>query len=478
MRSSVRATTRHWLHWRNVVLAGAITAAFLGSPVLGPNGGGLAAELGAGKGNLALSLEDAVSLAERNNETLLMALEDERQAGGVVREAWAGALPSIRLEGTYQRNFKKPVFFITSDSTTTRLEIGGDIETQGRLRLDQVLYAFGRVGNAVKFAGIYRNIASLGVENARSLVVFAAQEAYYRVLLMDKVIGIQRQSLVQAQSHLKDVEDKYAQGTASRFDLLRAQVEVKNREPGVIEAENDLALTVEDLKRVVGLDRDAEPFLTDSLTYQPIEVGEDDAIAEALAHRPELLSLMLNVQGRKKILAIEKAGMFPMLGLYGEIDLQGQSAKDDLLGSFDKGNRAISSSVGLALSVPIFDGLKTRGRVTQAKAALKHAGYELEQARKGIRLEVSKAVRDLGSLKQEHESQVATVGLAEEAYKIAEARFRSGLSTQLELNDVQMALDFAKTNFAQTLYEYNVAAANLERVLGRTSGSPAETERK
>jgi outer membrane protein TolC len=459
------------ISWRNIVQAGAICTVFLASPVL-------AAEPGTVTGRMALSLEDAVSLAERNNETLLMALEDERQAGGVVREAWAGALPSIKIEGTYQRNFKKPVFFITSDSVTTRLEIGGDIETQGRLRVDQVLYAFGRVGNAVKFAGIYRNMASLGVENARSQVVFAARETYCRVLLMGKVVGIQRQSLKQAQSHLKDVEDKYGQGMASRFDLLRAQVEVKNREPGVIEAENDLALSTEDLKRVVGLDRDTEPFLTDSLTYRPLGMGEDEAIVEAVAHRPELLSLTLNVQGRKKILAIEKAGMFPMLGLYGEIDLQGQSQKDDLLGSFEQGNRATSSSVGLALSVPIFDGFRTRGRVTQARAALKRAEYELEQASKGVRLEVSKAVRDLASLRKEYESQVATVGLAEEAYRIAETRFRSGLSTQLELTDAEMALDFARTNFAQTLYEYNVAAANLERVLGRTSGGLTEIERK
>jgi outer membrane protein len=466
------------ISWRNIVLAGAIGAVFLASPVFPPSGRGLAAEPGTVTGRMELSLENAVSLAERNNETLLMALEDERQAGGVVREAWAGALPSIKVEGTYQRNFKKPVFFITSDSVTTKLEIGGDIETQGRLRLDQVLYTFGRVGNAVKFAGIYKDIASLGVENARSHVVFAVRETYYRVLLMGKAVDIQRQSLKQAQSRLKDVEDKYGQGTASRFDLLRAQVEVKNREPGVIEAENDLALSTEDLKRVVGLDRGSEPFLTDSLGYQPIGIGEDDAISEAVAHRPELVSLMLNVQGRKRLLAIEKAGMFPMLGLYGEIDLQGQSRKDDLLGSFGRGNRAISSSVGLALSAPIFDGLKTRARVTQARAALKRAEYELEQARKGIRLEVSKSVRDLASLRKEYESQVATVGLAEEAYRIAQARFRSGLSTQLELNDVQMALDFARTNFAQTLYEYNVAAANLERVLGRTSGGVREIERK
>jgi outer membrane protein TolC len=424
-----------------------------------------------------LSLQEAVSLAERNNETLLMAVEDEKRASGVVREAWAGALPSLTLAGTYQGNFDKPVFFITDDSTTTKLQIGGDLETQGQLRLDQVLYAFGRVGNAVKFAGIYKNIASLGVENARSEVAYAAREAYYRVLLMDKVAGIERQSLEQAKGHLTEVEQKYAQGTASRFDLLRAQVEVKNREPGVIEAENNLALSIEDLKRVVGLDSAGEIVLTDSLTYQAIDVTAEDAIAEALAHRAEMLSLELNVEGREKLLAIEKAGMFPILGLYGQIQFQGQSSKDDPLGSFEKGNRATSTSAGVALSIPIFDGFRTRGRVAQARAGLRHSEYQLQQARKGIRLEVSKAVRDMASLRKEYESQVATVGLAEEAYRIAQTRFRSGLSTQLELTDAETALDFARTNFAQTLYKHNVAVANLERALGRASGGQLGNER-
>ncbi|MFZ1946076.1 MAG: TolC family protein [bacterium] len=477
MTSVVMTGLRHCLRWREMRLVAVLALLPLAALLAAWSPRALGAEPAAGGVTLGasevrLSLEEAVSLAERNNETTLMAIEDEKRAGGVVREAWAGALPSLTLAGTYQRNFDLPVFFVTSDSTTTEMEIGGDLETQGQLRLDQVLYAFGRVGNAVKFAGIYKNIASLGVENARSQVAYTASEAYYRVLLADKVAGIERQSLVQAQAHLREIEQKYAQGTASRFDLLRAQVEAKNREPGLIEAENNLALSIEDLKQVVGLDSADRLVLTDTLAYLPMEVTEEEAIVEALAHRAEVLSLELSVEGRKKLLAIEKAGIFPILSLYGQVQFQGQSGRDDLLGSFDKDNRAVSTSAGIALSVPLFDGFRTRGRVVQARAELKRSEYQLEQARKSVRLEVSKAVRDLASLRKEYESQVATIGLAEEAYRIAETRFRSGLSTQLELTDAETALDFARTNFAQTLYKYNVAAANLERALGRAAGGP------
>ena len=425
---------------------------------------------------MRLSLADAVSLALRHNETLLIALEDEKRAGGAVKEAWAGALPSVALQGTYQGNFKKPAFFAPEEFGGGKFEIGEDIEVLGNVRFDQVLYAFGRVGNAVQYANIFREIAALGVGNARSEVTFSARETYFRVLLMQHVVDIQRQSLEQARSHLADIEVKYSQGTASRFSLLRAQVEVKNREPEVISAENNLALTVQDLKRVLGLDDESVCILTDSLEYNPYDIGEEKAIDEALSNRPEIRSLVLNVEGRRKILSIENAGSLPILGLYGQIALQGQAHKDHPFDPFKKDHRAISASAGLALSVPIFDGFRSRGKIQQAQASLHRAQYELQRARRAVRLEVTKAVQDLQSLHREYESQVATVDLAEEACAIAETRFLNGLSTQLELTDAETALHFARTNFAETLYRYNVALANLERVLGRTAEGSHDLE--
>jgi len=415
-------------------------------------------------------------MALQKNETLLMAREDEKRASAVVKEAYAGALPSVVLQGTYQGNFKKPVFFVPEDFIEGgKLEIGEDIEMAGQLRLEQVLYAFGRVGNAVQYAKLYKDIASTAVGNARSTVAFSAKEAYYRVLLLEKVAEIRRQSIEQARLHLTDVEAKFSQGVTSRFSLLRAQVEVKNREPEVIRAENDLALAVQDLKRVLGLSGEADPILTDSLSFVYLQASEETAIVEALINRPEIRILEYSVKGRNKILAIEKAGNLPILGLYGQLQLQGQASKDGPLDPFKKGRRAISASAGLSLSVPLFDGFRSKGRVQQAQASLQRAEYELEQARKAIRLEVTKAVQDLASLQREYESQVATVSLAEEAYAIAETRFVNGLSTQLELTDGETALNLARTNFAETLYRCNVAVANLERCIGRTAAEPVTT---
>ncbi|MCU0611890.1 MAG: TolC family protein [Candidatus Eisenbacteria bacterium] len=429
-------------------------------------------------------------MALQNNEEVLIAEQGVAQAEGAVTEAYAGALPNITVQAQYTGNFKKPAFFLPAeffggedDSTNggstgessggpVKIEIGSDTEFAGALRLDQTLYAFGRVGNAVKFAGIYRRMAGLGVDAARSSVLFAVTEAYSRVLLLEKLVDIQRQGLEQARSHLRDIEEKHAQGAESRFALQRATVEVKNREPDLIRAENTLVLASQDLKRIVGIADEPDPLLSDTLGYSPMAADVNRAMAEALLNRPEIRALELNVEGQQRVVSIYKANILPVLGAFGQVSVQGQADKDDLAAAFDE-NSQVSMSAGLVFSVPVFDGFRTRGKVQQARAGLSKARHELAQARKAIRLDVTKAVQDLQGLTREYEAQRATVELAEEMYQIAETRFRSGISTQLELNDAELALNLAKTNYAETLYRYNVAVANLERASGRTAGSAA-----
>jgi outer membrane protein len=429
---------------------------------------------------IPLSVDDAVRIAQERNEALLIAIADKEKADARVKEAYSGVLPSLTFQGTYQRNFTKPAFFLPPElaqetGSAVKVEIGSDYEFNGELRLDQVLYAFGRVGNAVDYAKIYRKTAALGVGDARNTVAFSTKEAYYRVLLAEQVVGIHRRSLEQAEANLEEVQRKLSQGTVSRFDLLRAQVEVKNREPAVIGAENDLSLSMQDLKRILAMEDRPDPVLTDTLVYVPAEVDEDRAVEEAFAGRPEIQSLELNVTGMKKILAIEKANRLPTLGLFGQVLFQGQ-ANDDPLDSFDSRHRAVSSAAGIALSLPIFDGFRTKAKIQQARADLAKAEHQLDQARNAVRLEVVKAVKDLEALRRAYEAQTATVSLAEETYAIAQTRFHNGLSTQLELTDADLALAQARVNYATTLYQYDVAVANLERALGRAAEIHSDEE--
>lgn len=466
-----RSEARRSISARSIVLLIALAI----SPVaLSPQVSPLAQE------PLVLSLADAVELAVHRNEALLIAKQDLERAEGAVREAWSGALPKLELQGVYQGNFKKPAFFVPEDLAgedggDTKVEIGGDVEVQGSLRLDQVLYAFGRVGNGVKYASIFRSIAAVGVDHARSEVVFSAKEAYFTVLLMQSLVEIQHQSLRQAETHLANVEKQFHQGRASRFTLQRAKVEVKNREPALIRAENHLRLSFDDLRRMIGVEPDAVIAMRDSLGFVPVTLNRSAALDSGLQNRPELHALRLNVEGKQRILSIYKANVLPVLGLFGQVVVQGQASRRDWYKPLREENHQVSVQGGVGLSVPVFDGFKTRGQVQQARADLRKAEFELQQAQKSITLDIIKAVQDLEGLLREHEAQVATVDLAEDAYAIAKTRFENGLSTQVELNDAELAMDLARTSRAETLYRYNVALANYERALGGSTLLPSES---
>jgi len=427
---------------------------------------------------LELTMDEAIDLALRNNESVLVAEAGRDKAEGAVVEARAGALPQVSLQGSYQGNFKKPAFFAPEEFGGGKLEMGSDIEVAAQLRVDQVLYAFGRVGNALDFAGIYREIADRSVRMARDEVIYQCREAYLRLLLLEDVLHITRRTHEQLADQFELVSRRHEQGTASRFELLRSEVELKNHQPETIRAENSLELSRQDFLRITGLPTGTEFELLDSLDMPRPAFSSKDAYAEAMRARPEIQALELSVEGAEKILAIRRAGRLPVLGLYGQVILQGQSDRHHPLQPFDSEHSALSTSAGLAIQIPIFDGLRTRGQINQAAADLNRSRYELEQARRGVRLEVSQALQDLESLKGELASMGATVELAEEAYAIAESRYDNGLSIQLELSDARMAADLARTGLAETQYRYYVALARIDRILGRSAGGADSPEKE
>src|SRR5262249_50505213 len=111
-------------------------------------------------------------------------------------------------------------------------------------------------------------------------------------------------------------------------------------------------------------------------------------------------------------------------------------------------------------------GLRTHGRIVQARAQLEQAELDQDDTRRGVELEVRQAYSDYLQALQLIEAQKKTVEETEESLRLAEARFRAGTGTQLDVLSAQTALTEARSNEIQALYEYNLANASLERVTG------------
>ncbi len=414
---------------------------------------------------LYLSLEDAIDLALENNEDIQIALSNLEKARGRKKEAYASALPYLGVQASYTRNILRPVIFFPNPETdeVMKIEIGEENDFLLNVHLQQALYAFGRIGGAIEAADYYLRSAEAGSKAAERQAVLEVEEAYYQAVLAEEVLEINKLALQQARKHFEETQRKLRQEIAARFDSIRAEVEVKNREPGVINAENAIRLAHLNLKRLVGIDRNVPLVLTDELRFESETYSLDDAIAEAYRIRPDVSALRLQVSMAEKVLQIQKRSNFPFLSLVGSYTLQGQESDK----FFPPRNMfAKSLGVGLSLTFPLFDGFANRGRVTQARADYNTTRYSLQKVEKAVAMQIQQLFDVLRAEEENLKSQAATVSMAEEAYRLALVRYKNGLSTSLELEDTELALTSSRLNYLEAVFRYVITKKRFKNAIG------------
>ena len=128
--------------------------------------------------------------------------------------------------------------------------------------------------------------------------------------------------------------------------------------------------------------------------------------------------------------------------------------------------------MGIQVNWPLFDGLRAKGNYDLAQANARVADLQLAQQRENIALEVAQARTDFQRAKSLFEARRQTSAEANEALRLATLRFARGLSTQLEVQDAQLAVLQAESNEARAIFDYYLAAADLARATGRPIPTP------
>jgi outer membrane protein TolC len=280
--------------------------------------------------------------------------------------------------------------------------------------------------------------------------------------------------VAQAEARLDQVRAFRDAGTAAEFDFLTAEVEAANLRPPLIEARNERELALNRLKRVIGLPLAQPVELTDGFPVvsapgdgaeAPGAPGEEpaleDAVEAALAGRSDLATQRLVVGLQEQQVTAERRSVFPVVDL--TADYLRRASTDDFPGEDDFVD---SLAAGVAFEVDVFDGGERRGRVAQAEASLERERQRLSQLSEGVRLEVEQAYRTVRAAREWVIASRDTVARAEKALEIAQLRFKNGLSTQLELDDAELAVTEARTNLARSLHAHATARAELQAATG------------
>jgi outer membrane protein TolC len=291
---------------------------------------------------------------------------------------------------------------------------------------------------------------------------------FYTVLLSREKIKVQEQNSELLRRQLQDVKNRFEAGTVSNFEVLRAEVALANAQTPLFTARNDYRLAIEELRRALGFtntnptpQRDAPEFLG-TLEFTPASFDLPSALGMAHEQRPDLQRLRKLESAAEQGVIVRKANYYPTLNLFGAYDWRKGYGSNSFPGSRD------GWTVGLSSQWDIFDGKATAGRVVQARSQLTQAKLASEEAQLAVDVDVRRAFSTFQQATELAEVSKKVVGQAEEALRLANARYSSGTATQLDVLTSQVDLTTARLNQLQTFYGYNVAIANLRNAMGQS----------
>ncbi|HSL71979.1 MAG TPA: TolC family protein, partial [Longimicrobiales bacterium] len=337
----------------------------------------------------------------------------------------------------------------------------------------------------------------------KARVSYDVQRSYLQVLFANRLVEIQSATFARAEAHLREVEKFATAGRAARYDVLRAKVQLANLEPDLIQSRGDRDIALLELKRLTNVPLGLPVVLTTAIDAATAEAvaAEVEANDDGSIERPAVRAAELNASARHLGIRVARADFLPSITIFLQSGFQAFPTGNRFppgLGQIvdcpagspstrvcHNGGWFEDRSMGIQFNWPIFDGLRAKGNYDQAQAQALIADLQLAQERETVALEVAEARAAFQSAKALFEARKQNTSEAQEALRLATLRFGRGLSTQLEVQDAQLAAMQAETNEARAIYDYYLASAELARALGEplpmpgaSAGNPEPNESK
>ncbi len=417
---------------------------------------------------LKLDLETALRIAHDNNPTIKIADIEIQKVDYAKKEAIGALLPSLNAVGQYTDNVMKQVMFMPESFSALMggqkyMEMGYKNSYNGVLSTQIPIINFTLWQNIKN----KQNDIDIIIEKSRASKIEMTKQvkdAYYGVLLSKSSLKVLEQSHKNALETLKNIENSYKQGVVSEYDFIRAQVNVNNLNPILINAKNGVELAIMQLRMILSLPAEQNIETQETLESFNNNISMFSQIDKetALIQNSDLKILDYNITGLENQLKLINTQHLPMLSASGNYIYQTQS--EDF--NFKEYNWVSSSSIGLQLTVPLFSGMQKVNQAKQVKMAIKGLQLQREYAKDGINLQIQAAINQMKAAKEQLNVNKDAIKQAERGYEIAKVRYQVGSGTILELNDSELSLTQSSLNYQQSLYNFLSAQANVEKIMG------------
>lgn len=399
-----------------------------------------------------ISLTQAQDIAVRNHPRIASSALTAQAGESAVKEVSAAKYPTVSANVTgvgAEHDSTLSAGAITTSSIYSRTSSG--------VVANQLLTDFGRTASLEKSARLRNAAQNKDVTSARAQVLIEVQQTYYQALASESILKVSQATLDLRRLTLRQVSVLAQSALRSTLDVSFAQVNVSQAELDLFRAENDVKANHARLSAAIGYDRDQRFSLTDEPLPSTLDPDVDALIGKALSERPDLARLKLNRDALDRYADAEKQLHNPTISA---------AAVAGVAPVHDPRIQETYSAAGVNVNIPILNGGLFKARREEAESRAAAASKDIQDLSLQIARDVRVAWLDANNAFRRLDVTARLVAEANEALRLAQARYDNALGSIIELNQAQLNQTSAEITAASAKYEYLSRRAALDYAMG------------
>ena len=403
------------------------------------------------------TLQACIDYALENNITLQKSKLQKQSATEDLKGAKSALLPTVNASTNqsigYQPWKDSGISTVTNGTVNTKVDktsYNGSYSLNGQW----TVWNGNRNHNTVKLDRMLEQEADLSVQETANTIQERIAQLYAQILYLTESVKVNEQMLETSRKNEERGQEMVSVGKMSKADLAQLSATRAEDEYAIVEAKGQLAATKLDLKQLLEItdEEDFDVAIPDvSDTEILAEIPSLQAVyEEALVARPEIERLQLAVKRTGVSVSIAKAGWMPTVNLTGGVTTSTNSLSSNGWGTQIKTN--LNSSLGVGVTVPIYDGRSTKTAVNKAKINQQQAQLNLQDMQKTLYADLQDYWLNALTNQQKYKAASTSVESAQLSYDLLSEQFRLGLKNIVELMTGKDKLLSARQNKLQSKY--------------------------
>ena len=403
------------------------------------------------------TLQECIDYAMENNITLQKSQLQKRSATEDLKGSKHALLPTLNASTNqslgYQPWKDAGISTVTNGTVNTKVDktsYNGSYSLSGQW----TVWNGNKNFNNIKLNTLAEQEAELSVHETANTIQQRIAQLYSQILYMTENVNVKEQTLETSKKNEERGKEMVEVGRMSKADLAQLSAQRANDEYSIVEARGQLMNYKLQLKQLLEI-TDEESF-----DVAVVEIADENILAtipsmqsvyeEALISRPEMERLQLAIKSSDISLSIAKAGWMPTLNMTGGVTTSTNSLSNNGWGDQMKTN--VNASVGLGVTMPIYDGRTTKTAVNKAKIKQLQAHLNLLDEQKTLYSDIQQFWLDAWTNQQKYIAAKSSVESAQESYDLLSEQFRLGLKNIVELMTGKDKLLSAQQSMLQSKY--------------------------